>query len=52
MVIEVSSRRTWLEDLYKKWQLYARLGVREYFLFDPQYDYLPEPLMAWRLGEG
>lgn len=52
VVFEVSSRKTWREDLYDKWQLYARLGVREYFLFDPEYDYLPEPLMAWRLEEG
>lgn len=52
VVIELSSRKTWLEDLYEKWQVYARLGVREYFIFDPEYDYLPEPLMAWRLEEG
>lgn len=52
VVIELSSRKTWLEDLYEKWQVYARLGVREYFIFDPEYDYLPEPLMAWRLDEG
>lgn len=51
VIFEVSSRKTWREDMYEKWQLYARLGVREYFLFDPEYDYLPEPLMAWRLAE-
>jgi Uma2 family endonuclease len=52
MVIELSSRKTWQEDMYEKWQLYGRLGVREYFLFDPLYEYLPEPLMAWRLVGG
>jgi Uma2 family endonuclease len=52
MVIEISSRKTWQEDMYEKWQLYSRLGVREYFLFDPLYEYLPEPLMAWRLVDG
>jgi Uma2 family endonuclease len=51
VVFEVSSRKTWREDLYEKWRTYERLGVREYFIFDPQYDYLPEPLIAWRLVE-
>src|SRR5437667_3513338 len=31
VVFEISSRGTWKEDMYEKWQLYARLGVREYF---------------------
>jgi Uma2 family endonuclease len=52
VVIELSSRKTWQEDMYEKWQIYSRLGVREYFLFDPLYEYLPEPLMAWRLVDG
>ena len=51
VIFEISSRKTWRDDLYDKWQLYARLGVREYFIFDPEYDYLPEPLMAWRLSD-
>ncbi|MGH9768870.1 MAG: Uma2 family endonuclease [Blastocatellia bacterium] len=49
VIFEVSSRKTWREDLYEKWRIYERIGVREYFIFDPQYEYLPEPLMAWRL---
>jgi Uma2 family endonuclease len=51
-VIEPSSRKTWREDMYEKWQLYARLGVREYFLCDPEKEYLPEPLIGWRLEGG
>ncbi|NOT59979.1 MAG: Uma2 family endonuclease [Acidobacteria bacterium] len=51
VVFEISSRKTWRDDMYEKWQLYARLGVREYFLYDPEYDYLPEALMAWRLAD-
>ena len=51
VVFEITSRKTWRDDMYEKWQLYARLGVREYFLFDPEYDYLPEPLMGWRLRD-
>jgi len=51
-VCEISSRETWAEDLHKKFQLYARLGVREYFIFDPEYDYLYETLLAFRLEDG
>jgi Uma2 family endonuclease len=51
VVIEMSSRSTWEEDLHRKWQLYQRLGVREYYIFDPEYDYLPQPLLAYRLVE-
>ena len=51
VVFEITSRKTWRDDMYEKWQLYARLGVREYFLFDPEYDYLPESLMGWRLHD-
>jgi Uma2 family endonuclease len=49
VVFEISSRHTLLQDTQKKWQLYARLGVREYFLYDPEYDYMPEGLAAYRL---
>lgn len=49
IVIEISSRKTWREDWYTKLRLYEKLGVREYFIFDPEYDYLPEPLIGWRL---
>jgi hypothetical protein len=50
--IELSSRETWREDLNTKWRLYEDLGVTEYFIFDPEYDYLVEPLIAWRLESG
>ncbi len=51
VVFELSSRATWRDDLQTKWQLYAELGVQEYFIFDPEYDYLSEPLIAYRLEE-
>jgi Uma2 family endonuclease len=55
-VIEVMSRGTWGEDLQRKWKLYERLGVKEYFIFDPEYDYLPKSagrtMLAYRLVEG
>jgi len=52
VVFEISSRGTWGKDLQKNWRLYARLGVREYFIFDPEYDYLEPPLNAYRLNDG
>lgn len=52
VVIEISSRKTWRDDMYEKWQLYARLGVQEYFLCDPECEYLPEPLIGWYLKDG
>ncbi len=37
-VAEVSSPDSQRQDLTKKRELYARLGIREYFLFDPVYE--------------
>jgi len=51
-VLEVSSRGTWLEDAGNKKALCARLGVQEYFLFDPEGDYLDPPLQGHRLEGG
>lgn len=52
VIFEVSSRLTWGEDLNQKWLLYQQNGVKEYYVFDPEYDYLPEPLVAYRLING
>lgn len=51
-VIEVTSSSTRNEDLSAKKNLYERLGVSEYFLFDPTGDYLNPRLQAYRLQEG
>jgi Uma2 family endonuclease len=51
-VLEISSGSTWLEDTGNKKALCARLGVREYFLFDPLGDYLEPRLQGFRLNEG
>jgi Uma2 family endonuclease len=50
-VLELSSDSTWLEDTGNKKALCARLGVREYFLFDPLGDYLEPRLQGFRLNE-
>ena len=52
VIFEISSRSTWGEDLNTKWLLYRQFGVKEYYIFDPEYDYLPEPLVAYRLKRG
>ncbi len=40
------------EDLRSKHDLYERLGVAEYFLFDPLDEYLRPPLQGYRLRQG
>src|SRR5438034_7641989 len=52
VVFEITSRGSRLEDLGTKRALYAMLGVREYFLYDPLGEYLRPPLQGYRLQEG
>ena len=49
LVIEVTSKSTRRKDMTFKKDLYQRLGVTEYFLFDPLQDYLRPPLQGYRL---
>ena len=48
-VLEVASTSTWAEDKEAKPAVYARMGVREYFVFDPKALYLTPPLEGHRL---
>jgi Uma2 family endonuclease len=50
-VIEVTSKSTRKEDLNDKKDLYERLGIAEYFLFDPREEYLHPPLQGYRLKD-
>jgi Uma2 family endonuclease len=50
VVFEVASQNTWREDLDEKFDRYEQLGVREYFLFDPEGLYLLPPLQGHRLS--
>ena len=52
LVVEVTSDSTRDEDLSKKKGIYQRLGVEEYFLFDPYGDYLEPRLQGQRLEGG
>jgi hypothetical protein len=48
VIFEIASERTWQEDIEAKRELYARLGVAEYFVFDPEGVYLDPPLQGFR----
>jgi hypothetical protein len=52
VVIEVSSKETWLEDKGDKRALYETIGVREYYLFDPLGEYLEPRLQGFELAGG
>jgi Uma2 family endonuclease len=49
VVIETTSRKTKRKDTVYKPDLYARLRIPEYFLFDPTQDYLDPPLQGYRM---
>lgn len=51
-IVEVTSRSTQMEDLEEKKALYQRLGVEEYFLFDPLDEYLSPRLQGYRWVQG
>ena len=45
-VLEVASTNTWKQDYARKRDLYERLGVREYFVYDAREGH--QALTAWR----
>jgi Uma2 family endonuclease len=49
VVFEMASKSTWREDLDEKYDRYESLGVREYFLFDPERLHLVPILQGYRL---
>ena len=48
-VLEFASPSTWREDVGRKRSVYARLGVREYWQYDPLGEHLPARLQGERL---
>jgi len=50
-VLEITSKSTYTEDQGVKRGVYALLGVREYWQYDPTGDYLNPPLQGWQLVE-
>ena len=51
-VLEVTSASTRRKDRGRKREVYAALGVTEYFLYDPRAEYLTPPLQGYRLRDG
>ena len=51
-VMEFSSKHTYRNDLGHKMELYAALGIQDYFLCDIEGLYLPSQLMGWTLVDG
>jgi Uma2 family endonuclease len=51
-ILEIASVSTFRNDLGPKRNLYARLGVEEYWRFDATTVYYPEPLAGERLQDG
>ncbi len=51
-VLEFASKKTYQNDLTDKKQLYADIGITEYFLYDVDGRYLPTTLMGFRLVDG
>lgn len=48
-VLEFASKGTYRKDLTRKVELYAAIGIPEYFVYDVDRCYLPRPLMGFRL---
>ena len=48
-VLEITSPATWRADQDRKRELYRRLGVGEYWQYDPTLDYLRPPLLGLEL---
>ena len=51
-VMEFSSKSTYRNDLGRKMELYASLGIQNYFLYDAEGIYLPSPIMGFTLVDG
>lgn len=51
-VMEFSSKTTYDKDLDEKMDVYASLGIQNYFLYDAEGLYLPSPMMGFTLRDG
>ena len=51
-VMELASGSTWRRDMREKRDIYAEMGVVEYWRFDPTMNYFVPPLVGERLGDG
>jgi hypothetical protein len=51
-LFEIASKKTWRVDLYEKRYLYASIGIKEYFIFDPEGCYLDPVFQGFKLVKG
>ncbi len=52
VIFEVASERTWKTDISEKLEFYSKQGTEEYYILDPEFAYLPAPMLAFhREGE-
>ena len=51
-VLEIASESTWRHDATRKRDIYAQIGVTEYWRFDPEGTHYPVPLIGERLVNG
>lgn len=52
VVFEIASEKTWRNDLIEKLDFYDEFGAEEYYILDPEFAYLPAPMLAFhRQGE-
>lgn len=51
-ILEVASESTWRDDVDEKSVLYDVTGVKEYLVFDPTGEFLPEVIRGWHRMEG
>lgn len=49
---EITSKRTWRNDLKEKRLVYSQINVKEYFLFDPEGRFLNPRLQGFRTVKG
>ncbi len=47
VIFEVASERTWDNDIGGKYRFYEEFGVEEYYVLDPEFAFLPAPMMAY-----
>ncbi len=52
VLIEIASEKTWRNDVDEKLRMYEEFGAEEYYVLDPEFAYLPAPLMAFRRQNG
>lgn len=52
VIIEIASERTWENDVSEKYKFYSDNGVEEYYILDPEFAYLPAPMLAFHRQNG